>query len=74
MARMTSMDALNKKIEKAQMQVSKTKKQYDAAVATLSDLLDKRDALQRDELIKDIMKSDKTYDEVLDFLGSGSED
>lgn len=74
MARMTSMDALNKKIEKAQMQVSKTKKQYDAAVATLSDLLDKRDALQRDELIKAIMKSDKTYDEVLDFLGSGSED
>ena len=68
------MDALNKKIEKAQMQVSKTKKQYDAAVATLSDLLDKRDALQRDELIKAIMKSDKTYDEVLDFLGSGSED
>ena len=74
MARMTSMDALNKKIEKAQMQVGKTKKQYDAAVATLSDLLDKRDALQRDELIKAIMKSDKTYDEVLDFLGSGSED
>ena len=74
MARMTSMEALNKKIEKAQMQVSKTKKQYDAAVATLSDLLDKRDALQRDELIKAIMKSDKTYDEVLDFLGSGSED
>ncbi len=74
MARMTSMEALNKKIEKAQTQVSKTKKQYDAAVATLSDLLDKRDALQRDELIKAIMKSDKTYDEVLDFLGSGSED
>ena len=74
MARMTSMEALNKKIEKAQMQISKTKKQYDAAVATLSDLLDKRDALQRDELIKAIMKSDKTYDEVLDFLGSGSED
>ena len=28
MARMTSMDALNKKIEKAQMQVSKTKKRH----------------------------------------------
>lgn len=74
MARMTSMEALNKKLEKAQEQVSKTKKQYDAAVAALSDLLDKRDALQRDELVKAIMKSDKTYDEVLDFLGNGSED
>ncbi len=70
---MTSMDALEKKIEKAQEQVSRTKKQYDAAVAKLSDLLDKRDALRRDELVKAIMKSDKTYEEVLEFLGAGDE-
>ena len=74
MARMTSMEALEKKIEKAQAQVSKTKKQYDAAVATLSDLLDKKDALQRDELIKAIMKSDRTFDEVLEFLDTRSKD
>ncbi len=73
MARMTSMDAFEKKIEKAQEQVSRTKKQYDAAVAKLSDLLDKRDALRRDELVKAIMKSDKTYEEVLEFLGAGDE-
>ena len=73
MARMTSMDVLEKKIEKAQEQVSRTKKQYDAAVAKLSDLLDKRDALRRDELVKAIMKSDKTYEEVLEFLGAGDE-
>lgn len=72
MARMTSMEALEAKIEKAQNQVSKTKKQYDAAVAALSDLLDKRDALRRDELVKAIMKSDRTYEEVLAFLGSGT--
>ena len=71
MARMTSMEALDAKIEKAQAQVSKTKKQYDAAVAALSVLLDKRDALRRDELVKAIMKSDRTYEEVLEFLGSG---
>ncbi len=70
MARMTSMEALDAKIEKAQAQVSKTKKQYDAAVAVLSDLLDKRDALRRDELVRAIMKSDRTYDEVLAFLGA----
>ena len=70
MARMTSMEALERKIEKAQEQVSKTKKQYDAAVAALSDLLDKWDALRRDELVKAIMKSDKTYEEVLAFLGA----
>ena len=71
MARMTSMEALEKKKKKAQAQVSKAKKQYDAAVAVLSDLLDKRDALRRDELVKAIMKSDRTYEEVLEFLGAG---
>ena len=74
MARMTSMDALETKIEKAQEQVSRTKKQYDAALARLSDLLDKRDALRRAELVKAILKSDKTYEEVLEFLGSGQEE
>ena len=74
MARMTSMEALEKRIEKAQAQVSKTKKQYDAAVAALSDLLDKRDALRRDELVKAIMKSDKTYEEVLAFLNAGEDE
>lgn len=72
MARTTSMEALEQKIEKAQEQVSKTKKQYDAAVAALSDLLDKREALQRDELVKAIMKSNRTYEEVLAFLDTGS--
>ncbi|MGN0907298.1 MAG: hypothetical protein ACI4NM_09125 [Bullifex sp.] len=76
MARMTSIDALEVKIEKAQQQVSKAKKQYDEALAKLSDLLDKRDALRRDELVKAILKSDKTYEEVLEFLETdiGEED
>ena len=74
MARMTSMEALEAKIEKAQAQVSKTKKQYDAAVAALSDLLDKRDALRRDELVKAIMKSDRTYEEVLAFLNADEDE
>lgn len=73
MARLTSMDALEQKIEKAQEQVSKTKKAYDAAIAALSDLLDKRDALRRDELVKAIMHSDRTYEEVLAFLETGKE-
>lgn len=74
MARITSMDALETKIEKAQEQVSKAKKQYDTALAKLSDLLDKRDALRRDELVKAILKSDKTYEEVLEFLGTNTDE
>ena len=71
MARLAPMDAMEQKIEKAQEQISKTKKAYDAVIATLSDLLDKRDALRRDELVKAIMKSDKTNEEVLEFMNSG---
>ncbi len=74
MARMTSMEALDKKIEKAQELVSRRKKLYDEASAALSDLLDKRDALRTDELVKAIMNSDRTYEEVLEFLNMGSED
>ena len=74
MAKVTSMEALDKKIEKAQAVVSRRKKLYDEAIAELSDLLDKRDALQRDELVKAIMKSGRTYEEVLAFLGTGSEE
>ena len=74
MARVTAMQALDTKIEKAQEQVSKTKKAYDVAIANLSDLLDKRDALRRDELVKAIMKSDRTYEEVLAFLNAGDDE
>ena len=70
MARMISMDASETKIEKAQQQASRAKKQYDDALAKLSDPLDKRDALRRDELVKAILKSDKSYEEVLEFLDS----
>lgn len=73
MARTTSKEALDAKIEKAQEQVSRTKKQYDAAMANLSDLLDKREALQKDELIKAITRSKRTYEEVLAFLDGGDE-
>lgn len=68
MARTLSLEALERKIERAQEQVSKTKKQYDAAISVLSDLLDKRDALKRDELVKAIVKSEKTFEEVIAFL------
>ena len=70
MARMTKMEALEKKIEKAQGQVSRTKKQYDEATSKLGTLLDMREELQKEELIREYTKSDKSYDEVIGFLRS----
>ncbi|MDO4833981.1 MAG: hypothetical protein Q4A40_02970 [Bacillota bacterium] len=74
MARKSSMEALEQKIKKAQEQVSKTKKQHDAAVKILSDLLDKRDALRSEELIKALANSKRTYEELLDFLNTEREE
>ncbi len=71
MARVTALQAVELKIEKAQERVSKTKKAYDTAIANLSNLLDERDAIRRDELVKAIMKSNKTYEEVMAFLNTG---
>jgi len=71
MARVTALQAVELKIVKAQEQVSKTKKAYDTAIANLSNLLDERDAIRRDELVKAIMKSNKTYEEVMAFLNTG---
>ena len=74
MARKSSMEALEQKIEKAREQVSRTTKQRDAAVKTLSDLLDKRDAMRSEELIKALANSKRTYEEVMDFLNSDPEE
>ena len=68
MARTISKDSLDHKIEKAQAEVDKLKAQYDAALAALKDLQNKREALQKEELVKAIMKSGRTYEEILAFL------
>ncbi len=68
MARTAQLETLDQKIEKAQTDVVKAKKKYDLTVSTLKDLMDKRDALKRDELINAIMKSEKSYEQILQFI------
>jgi len=68
MARTAGIESFEQKIEKAQVDVVKTKQKYEAAVSKLGDLLDKRDALKRDELVTTIIKSNKSYEEILRFL------
>jgi len=74
MARTVGLETLDQKIEKAQSDVVKAKKKYDLAVSTLKDLMDKRDALKRDELINAIMKSDKSYDQILQFIQQSNQE
>ena len=70
MARQISMESLEAKIEKAEQSVIRTKKAYDTATEELRKLLDKRDAIKRDEILAAVVKSNKSYDEILRFLES----
>jgi hypothetical protein len=74
MARTTGMASLEQKIEKAQMDVVKTKTKYEDAVSALKGLMDKRDAIRRDELISAIAKSGKSYEEIIRFISSKTTD
>ena len=57
MAREINAELLDTKIEKAQKDLVKAKHRYDAAAATLKDLLDKRDALRQKKLLDAIAQS-----------------
>ena len=61
---------IDQQIEKAQEKVIKTKQAYDAATDALQKLLDKRDAKRKDELWSAILKSEKSYDEILGFISA----
>ena len=62
--RKTSREALEEKIEKAEADVIAAKKKYDQATANLKELLDKRDAIRKEEIKVGI------YDELVIDFGS----
>lgn len=68
MARTVGMEALEQKIEKAQERVVRTKAAYNEAVNDLQKLLDKKTALEEQEIIKAVTNSKKTYAEIIRFL------
>jgi Skp family chaperone for outer membrane proteins len=55
------------KIEKAQDAVEKTKARYDAAVQELRALLEKKDAQRKQELLKAVENSPRSFDEIMAF-------
>ena len=61
---------IEEKIEKQKAVVSKAKDKYDAALSELEKLMSKRDELRRKELMEAFMKSNRTYDEIMEFLGA----
>ncbi len=73
MAKTMGMEVLEQKIEKAQENVVKTKKKYDTATAALKQLLDKKQAMQMEEVISAIVKSNRSYEEILNYINMDPE-
>lgn len=64
---------LDEKIERQKQIVFQMKDKYDAAVAELDRLQQKRNELRNKELLKAVAASKKTYDEIMAFLSSDKE-
>ena len=44
---------------------------YDQATANLKELLDKRDAIRKEEILSAVVKSGRSYEEIMNFLNAG---
>ena len=55
---------MEEKIEKAEADVIVAKKKYDQATANLKELLDKRDAIRKEEILSAVVKSGRSYEEI----------
>lgn len=65
------LSAIEIKIEKEKARVENMRLKYEAELERLEQLMSKRDAIQSDELLNAISKSDKSFEELMEFLGSG---
>lgn len=59
---------LDERIEQQKLTVDKAKAHYDSEVARLEKLMQKRDDLQKKELMKAIEDSDKSFEDIMKFL------
>lgn len=62
---------IDEKIAKAEETVVKTKEKYTEAVKKLEELMAKKKAIQSEELMKLFENSNRTYEEVVEFLKAG---
>jgi chromosome segregation ATPase len=60
--------SLDERIEEQEQVVSKAKEHYETEVNKLEQLMNKRDELQKKELMKAIEDSDRSFEEIMRFL------
>ena len=60
--------SLDERIEEQEQVVSKAKEHYETEVNKLEQLMNKRDEIQKKELMKAIEDSDRSFEEIMQFL------
>lgn len=60
--------SLDERIEEQEQVVSKAREHYEAEVNKLEQLMNKRDELQKKELMKAIEDSNRSFEEIMQFL------
>ena len=66
--RKPTIKTLQDKIAKQQEVLAKSKVKYEQDKAELAQLLKLRNELRKDELMEAVVKSDKSYEEILTFI------
>lgn len=62
--------SIDDKIEQQKLVVSKAKDRYEAELEQLNQLMKKRDELRNKELLQAIAQSNRSFEEIVDFLGT----
>lgn len=62
--------SIDDRIEQQKLVVSKAKDRYEAELEQLNQLMKKRDELRNKELRQAIEHSNRSFEEIMDFLGT----
>lgn len=62
--------SIGDKIKQQKLVVSKAKDRYEAELEQLNQLMKKRDELRNKELLQTIAQSNRSFEEIMDFLGT----
>ena len=62
--------SIDDRIEQQKLVVSKVKDRYEAELEQLNQLMKKRDELRNKELLQAIEHSNRSFEEIMDFLGT----
>ena len=64
------MNSIEDRIEQQKLVVSKAKDMYEAELEQINRLMKKRDELRNKELLQAIEHSNRSFEEIMDFLGT----